>query len=109
MLEKLDQAAREMESAAKEFEARRGGKGLDAQRQAQRLLEMAQPEKEQQDGSRGGESGDGKEMAQDADVPTENKDDTAARFRRRVTEGLGRKAPGHLRDAVRRYTEGLLR
>ena len=109
MLEKLDEAAREMDGAAKEFQGHRGGSGLDAQRQAQRLLEMAQPEKDEKEGQRPGQLNDGQSLAQDADVPGERKDETADRFRRRVTEGLGRKSPGRLREAVRRYTEGLLR
>ncbi|MBM4357271.1 MAG: DUF4175 domain-containing protein, partial [Deltaproteobacteria bacterium] len=108
MLEKLDEAAKRMDEAAGELKARRGGKGLEAQRQAQRLLEMAQPEKEQ-DGERGNEAKDGPTMAQDADVPGQHKDESAERFRRRVTEGLGKRTPGSYRDAVRRYTEGLLR
>jgi hypothetical protein len=108
MMQKLDDAARKMESAAREFQGRRGAKGLDAQREAQRLLEMAQPEKEQE-GDGKGKSGDGHELDQNADVPGEHPDESAERFRRRVTEGLGKRSPGRLRDSVRRYTEGLLR
>lgn len=108
MLQKLDDAAREMETAAREFQGRRGGRGLEAQRQAQRLLEMAQPEKEQE-GERNGPVGEGEAMAHDADVPPGHADESADRFRRRVTEGLGKRSPGHLRESVRRYTEGLLR
>jgi hypothetical protein len=69
---------------------------------------MAQPEKEQE-GDGKGKSGDGNELDQNADVPGEHPDESAERFRRRVTEGLGKRSPGRLRDSVRRYTEGLLR
>jgi hypothetical protein len=110
MLDKLEEASKQMEDAAKQLERHEGSKGLEGQRQAQRLLEMAQPESEQE-GDHGGskEGKDGREMAKDADVPEERKDELAERFRKRVTTGLGKKTPPHLRDAVRRYTEGLLR
>lgn len=108
MLDKLDEASRRMEQAARELKARRGEKGVESQREAQRLLEMAQPEKED-GGERGHQPSEGGSMAQDADVPGNSADESAARFRRRVTEGLGRRTPGTYRDAVRRYTEGLLR
>lgn len=109
MLEKIDEAARQMDNAARDFAAHHGTSGLESQRQAQRLLEQAPGEKEEQEGEHSAQLGDEQKMAQDVDVPGERKDETADRFRRRVTEGLGRKSPGHLRDAVRRYTEGLLR
>jgi hypothetical protein len=106
-LERLREAAEAMDRAARSLERGRGHKGQAEQREAQRLLEMAQPEQEQEPSK--SNDGDGKDFARDADVPPENRDERADAFRKRVTEGLGRKAPPHLREALRRYTEGLLR
>ena len=108
MLDKLGEAAKEMEDAGKELGEHRGSKGLERQRQAQRLLEMAQPESEQE-GERRGRPQDGPQLAQNAEVPEEHQDEGASRFKKRVTDGLGKKTPQRLREAVRRYTEGLLR
>jgi hypothetical protein len=107
-LDRLADAAREMEEAAKRLERGKGNAALDKQRQAQRLLEMAQPESEQEPSPNETE-GDGRDFARDADVPGEGRDERADAFRRRVTDGLGRDAPPHLREALKRYTEGLLR
>ncbi|HZO12340.1 MAG TPA: DUF4175 domain-containing protein, partial [Polyangiaceae bacterium] len=108
MLERLREAAETMERAGRELGGGDGPKGQETQREAQRLLEMSQPESPQNERERE-EQGDGRDFARDADVPPEARDESADAFRKRVTEGLGRKAPPHLRDALRRYTEGLLR
>ena len=108
LLERLAEAAETMERAARRLEAADGHEGLARQREAQRLLEMSQPETER-DPVHEGEPGEGGDFAKDATVPKDTGDDSADAFRKRVTEGLGRKPPPHLREAVRRYTEGLLR
>ena len=108
MLERLSEAARAMEGAAQKLEQRDGPKGLEAQKHAQRLLEMSQPEQEQPPPSKR-RHGDEDKIAQDAEVPGEKRDEHADRFRKRVTDGLQGDVPPHLRDALRRYTEGLLR
>ncbi len=106
MLKRLEQAAKAMQRAAEQLDRAKGTKASEAQRDAQRLLEMAQPESERE-GKR--QPGDGKDFARDADVPENVRDERADRFRKRVTDGLGAGAPAHLREALRRYTEGLLR
>jgi len=107
MLKRLGEAAKAMDDAARKLEGHQGSKGLEMQREAQRLLEMSQPDSEQES-KEGGSSDGGHNLAQDADVPGEGRDESADAFRKRVTKGLGRKAPSHLREALRRYTEGLL-
>ncbi|MEM6786570.1 MAG: DUF4175 domain-containing protein [Myxococcota bacterium] len=111
MLDRLGQAARAMERAADKLGQRQGAQGQRAQRQAQRMLEMAQPERENEGAERDtapdGDGGD--DFARDANVPPEARDKRAEDFRQRVTDGLGREAPPHLEEALRRYTEGLLR
>jgi hypothetical protein len=110
MLRKLEQAAESMERASQQLKSGDGHRGRRTQRDAQRLLEMAQPDSDPS-GARQSDAppGDGKQMAKDAEVPGEGRDARADDFRRRVTEGLKGKAPPHLREALRRYTEGLLR
>lgn len=107
MLDRLNESANAMDEASKQLGRGRGNRGLDKQREAQRLLEMSQPERD--DGSQGSDAGDGTDFARDADVPEKKGDERADGFRKRVIEGLGRKAPPHLREAIRRYTDGLLR
>ncbi len=107
MMKRLAEASLAMDQAGEELGGKRGHAGLERQDAAQRLLELAATPRDESD--RGRTEGERGEMSRDAEVPPEKKDEAADRFRRRVTEGLGRKTPAHLRDAVRRYTEGLLR
>lgn len=109
MLDRLGEAARAMERAAKKLGQKQGAEGQKAQREAQRMLEMAQPESESDGPKNSPEGADGRDFARDANVPPEARDKRAEDFRQRVTDGLGREAPPHLKDALRRYTEGLLR
>ena len=109
MLDRLREAAEAMDDAAGRLNRGRGSEGLESQREAQRLLEMSQPESEQESERADSEGADGENFARDADVPPEKRDERADAFRKRVTEGLGRKAPPHLKEALRRYTESLLR
>jgi uncharacterized membrane protein YccC len=109
LLERLADAAEAMEDASEQLRKLRGTKGLKAQRRAQRLLELAQPEREEPPRSERGQQGEGDTMAQDTDVPGQARDPRADEFRKRVTDGLRGDVPPHLRDALQRYTEGLLR
>lgn len=109
MLDRLGEAARAMERAAKKLGQRQGAEGQKAQREAQRMLEMAQPESDTEGPQDSPEGADGRDFARDANVPPEARDKRAEDFRQRVTDGLGREAPPHLKEALRRYTEGLLR
>lgn len=107
-LQRLEEAARAMEEAAGQLDGAKGERAQDKQREAQRLLEMSQPERDDEP-PESERHGEGDEFARDADVPGENRDERADAFRKRVTDGLGKDAPPHLRDAIKRYTEGLLR
>ncbi|MBW2458477.1 MAG: DUF4175 family protein, partial [Deltaproteobacteria bacterium] len=108
MLDRLGEAADAMGKAARHLEGARGHEALEQQQEAQRLLEMSQPESERET-DQDAAPGEGGDFAKDADIPKKSRDASADAFRKRVTEGLGRKAPPHLREALRRYTEGLLR
>jgi hypothetical protein len=109
LLDRLGQAAQAMDRASRELGQRRGRSGLERQREAQQLLEMSEPEPETAPDSRGAPGNDGTRMAQDVAVPGAHRDERADEFRKRVTDGLRGTVPPHLRDALRRYTEGLLR
>ena len=121
--DKLDQASRAMKDASHAFRGRATERGTDRQREAQRLLETAQAAQDAQ-GDR-----DGQTETSDSDRPHHGDDDTvkgpigtervgvpgAAQFkgpeafRKRVMTGLGGTSDPRLKDAVRRYAEGLLR
>jgi Domain of unknown function (DUF4175) len=112
-LEKLDEAEREMQEAAKALEQGDGIKGGEHQQNAQRLLEMARNGENDGD-SEGGRLprdmfGDGKEMAKKAKVPGKEEHKGPDAFRKRVLKGLSGSSDPLLKDAVKRYTEGLLR
>lgn len=116
-LEKLDQAERAMQEAAKALEKGDGIAGAEHQQNAQRLLEMAREGEENDDDgesrsekrSRTERPGDGKEMAKKAKVPGKEEHKGPNAFRKRVLEGLSGSSDPLLKDAVKRYTEGLLR
>lgn len=108
--DRLRDAEEAMARARKALESGKGDEGLRAQREAQRLLEMARPDQDQDDRpERGSEEGDGKEMSKKAEIPDKNKWKGPERFRRRVLEGLKQSPDPVLREAIRRYAEGLLR
>jgi hypothetical protein len=113
-LEQLGKARGAMKSAASELQQGRGEPGLEAQREAQRLLEQGgsdrttednnAQQREARDGSRRGGNG----MQTRAQVPGADDQHRALEFRKRVLEGLGQERGGRLDPAVRRYAEGLL-
>ncbi len=113
-LEALERAELAMREAARELAAGKGEKGLNLQREAQRLLEnatsgkTADPDEGTSDSPKPGPREGGRSMSGKGDVPKENKDG-AEEFRRRVLEGLAKDQSGRLAPAVRRYAEGLLR
>jgi hypothetical protein len=98
-----------MEEAARLLGERQGARGAAEQQRAQRLLELAQPEQEAPPESRRAESGDGTSMGERVEVPGEHRDERAAQFRERVARGLQGHVPPELREALRRYAEGLVR
>lgn len=114
--ERLEQARRAMRDAVGELSNGRGERGLEHQREAQRLLEQGstgrttdgdrepreQPKSDDQNG------GNGKDMQTRGPVPGAPGKNRAEEFRRRVLEGLAKDRGGRLDPAVRRYAEGLL-
>ncbi|MCL2825409.1 MAG: hypothetical protein FWD57_15565, partial [Polyangiaceae bacterium] len=127
-LEMLQQAEVEMRDAAKALGAADGEKAITHQRSAQRLLDSASDalvesrrplsqfeEQSSRDGDeeslqRGDLDGDrGKTATGPIDIPSADAFRGPEAFRRRVVEGLGGPAEPSLSEALRRYTEGLLR
>jgi len=126
-MELLERAESAMRDAAKALDKADGEQAMSHQRTAQRLLEAAseslqEPSRESADAQtkgkdphdkgeqEGSEEGDGKDVAKGpVDIPSADAFTGPEAFRRRVVEGLSRPADPSLRDAVRRYTEGLLR
>jgi hypothetical protein len=108
-----------MREASRELGRGHGEQGLTLQREAQRLLEQAQPgrsdgaegdasrEPSKQQGQRHGDQASS--IATGGDVPGPDDKARAEEFRRRVLEGLGKEKSERLSPAVRRYAEGLLR
>jgi hypothetical protein len=107
-IEDADRAARRAAQALKQGEADRG---LQWQREAQRDLEAARNQLEGEEGDAQGPEDGNKAGPADRPVgipkPTEHKG--PEEFRRRVVRGLGQPSGGALKDAVKRYAEGLLR
>jgi hypothetical protein len=117
MLGLLDEAAQSMHEASRALRDTQLQPAAERQRQAQRLLEMAREiqgsrdsdeppsgsETTEQQGNSGSLSGG------PVDIPRAEQFHGPDSFRRRVLEGLGGSRDPHLKNAVRRYAEGLLR
>jgi hypothetical protein len=114
MVDQLERAESAMREAARALEQGRGERGVDLQREAQRLLEQSDRGKLDQEDDRrsderhGGDDVRGKHMRTDADVPRPDDRKAAEAFRKRVLEGLGQGKGERLSPAVHRYAEGLL-
>lgn len=115
-LDYLDRAERAMQEAAKALEKGDGVAGAEQQQNAQRLLELARNGEDDDENdsksnsrSRRDRPGDGKEMDKRGKVPGKDEHKGPDAFRKRVLEGLSGSADPLLKDAVKRYTEGLLR
>jgi hypothetical protein len=107
-IEDADRAARRAAQALKQGEAERG---LRWQREAQRDLEAARSQLEGEEGDAQGpeEGNEGRPQGGKVDVPKGTEHKGPEEFRRRVVRGLGQTSGGALKDAVKRYAEGLLR
>jgi hypothetical protein len=112
-LEQLDKARSAMREAGSELGAAKGERGLERQREAQRLLEQSDSgsttsDDEGRSGSEGQDGSKSRRLGTRAEVPGADDRRRAEDFRRRVLEGLGRERGGRLSPAIRRYAEGLL-
>jgi hypothetical protein len=112
-LEQLDKARSAMREAGSELGAGKGERGLERQREAQRLLEQSDSGStsagdEGRSGSDGKDGEKSKSLGTRAKVPGADDRRRAEDFRRRVLEGLGRERGGRLSPAIQRYAEGLL-
>jgi hypothetical protein len=105
-LQGAEQAAREAASALKQGDAE---KGLQRQREAQQKLEQAKEALGDGDGERGDGEGDRGPSQDHAEIPKADAHKGPEEFRRRVIKGLGQPSGGRLKEAVKRYAEGLLR
>jgi hypothetical protein len=109
MLDRLSEAEQSMHDAEKALQEGDGDRGSRHQQEAQRLLEMAR-DQQSEDGESEGHREDGnKKPAKRAEIPDKTKHKSPADFRRRVIEGLGGSSDPLLREAVKRYAEGLLK
>jgi hypothetical protein len=109
-IESIDDAERAAREASNALRRGDADKALEEQREAQRKLEAA---REQLGGDpenqRGDEADEGNPSLDHADIPRADQHKGPEEFRRRVIRGLAQPSGGRLKDAVRRYAEGLLR
>jgi hypothetical protein len=112
-LDHLSEAEQAMREAKKALKAGDGEAGLERQKHAQRMLEMAKESMTEEAEESEGESrtGDarGRVSTQKQEIPGKDKHKGPDEFRRRVIEGLGGPSDPLLKPAVKRYAEGLLR
>ncbi len=113
VVERLRQADQLMRQAARDLREGEGEGGLQRQRQAQRLLETADPNHSDGGDASEPESGEqessGRAAGFGGDVPDAEERNKAEEFRRRVLESLGDDTTRRLGPAIKRYAEGLLR
>jgi hypothetical protein len=120
-LDELQGAESAMREASRALGGAEGDRALERMKEAQRLLEMARSsgkgdESEEQPSPDGERNGPGKErsngsdeLAQDIPIPKAEDYKGPDAFRRRALEGLGGAVDPRLKDAVKRYAEGLLK
>jgi hypothetical protein len=108
-VESIDDAARAARQAADALQRGDAEQGMKHQREAQRDLEAANEKLRGDDDSSAHEGEVGAPLNEAVDIPDKGKHKGPTEFRRRVVEGLAMPSSGGLKDAVRRYAEGLLR
>jgi hypothetical protein len=114
-VESIVDAERAARQAAESLMEGAAEKGLERQREAQRALEAANEQlhgdDEANEASHSESEGDDRRSAaaSHGNVPLPGKHKGPEEFRKRVVRGLGQPASGALKEAVRRYAEGLLR
>ncbi len=119
-LDHVQDAERKMREAEKALQEGDGPNALNQQKEAQRLLEMAESDRsedsDQQQSREGPRGGDG-DHASDSKkpskrpqwVPGANEHRDPVDFRKRVLEGLRDTSDPRLRAAMKRYAEGLVK
>jgi hypothetical protein len=110
-LDRLSDAEQAMRQAQRSLSEGDGEEGFKHQQNAQRMLEMARGEKGEEGPEKesSSESDEGKSLSQKAAIPGKDGHKGPEDFRRRVIEGLGSSQDPVLKEAVKRYAEGLLR
>jgi hypothetical protein len=114
-LDALGEAEKSMQKASDQLRAGDPDRAISEQQEAQRQLDLARQAmgSDKDEGGEPGDSsnGDGNDPLSRAktDIPSADSHKGPEDFRRRVTQGLSQPASGRLKDAVRRYAEGLLR
>jgi hypothetical protein len=116
VVQELDQVGSLMREAARALLDGHGERGLELQREAQRLLEHADQGRTS-DGDSGasdprapeGDRSAGRGVRTDGTVPDPEHSRGSDDFRKRVLDGLGQERGGRLAPAIKRYAEGLLR
>lgn len=122
LLDLLDDAESLMREAQRALGAAQGEQALERQRSAQRLLERARDEGDEGEGEgdegaseharrdRGQDrNGEDPSLASKLPIPSAREHQGPEAFRKRVLEGLGGSNDPRLREAIKRYAEGLLR
>jgi hypothetical protein len=114
----IRRAGGEMKEAQRALEKGDADRGLEHQREAQRLLESAQQQRDQEDQGEGkpgekkragADREGGDEAGGKAPIPKADEHRGPDEFRRRVVEGLAKGQSAGLRPAIQRYAERLLR
>ena len=105
----LGHAQKHGEEATKALGKGDRDKARDSQRSAQRELERALEQLGESSGGSANGNGSSTEGAPLVDVPDGKKHHGPDELRERIQRGLGRPSGPRIRDAVRRYSEGLLR
>jgi hypothetical protein len=109
-LESLEGAAGSAREASRALKGSAAERGQELQREAQRQLDAAQEALGMTRDSDPNEGDNGERPSREhADIPNADAHKGPEEFRRRVIKGLGQPASGQLKDAIRRYAEGLLR
>src|SRR5262249_55408676 len=109
MLDRLNDAEQAMRDAQRSLGQGEGENGLRRQSDAQRLLEMARGDRDETDRDESHGEPEGKQPKGKAEIPGKDKHKGPDEFRKRVIQGLGGSSDPLLREAVKRYAEGLLK
>jgi hypothetical protein len=112
VVDSLEGAEKAARRAGQSLRRGEGDEGLEQQREAQRELEAAEDalrgDGEESASSSRGDEGQNSLSRENVAIPSAADHKTPEAFRRRVMRGLGSGSSAALRDALRRYAEGLL-